>query len=66
MSDATLPTLRPTRSETDPRPAYSSVPSSSESDVYPFVVHSQHSIISGEAPEVDEGKLSRQKRKRTR
>jgi hypothetical protein len=66
MSDATLPTLRSTSSEADPRSTYSSVPNSSESDVYPFLVHSQHSIINGEPPEVDNGKLARQKRKRTR
>jgi hypothetical protein len=66
MSDATLPTLRSTSSGANPRSTSSSIPSSSESDVYPFLVLSQHSIINGEPPEVDNGKLARQKRKRTR
>ena len=66
MSDATLPTLRSTSSEADPPSTSSSVPSSSEGDVYPFLFHSEGSIINGEPPEVDNGKLARQKRKRTR
>ena len=66
MIDATLPTLRSTSSEADPRPTSSSIASSSESDVYSFLVHSPHSIVNGELPEVDNGKLAPQKRKRTR
>ena len=35
-------------------------------DIYPFLVHSQDSVSNGDPPEVDNGKLARQKRRRTR
>jgi hypothetical protein len=66
MTDATLPPLRSTSSEADPRSTSSSITSSSSSDVYPFIVHSPHSIINGEPPEAVNGKLEGKKRKRTR
>lgn len=66
MSDATLPSLLSASSEAVLRSIQSSDPISSDGDIFPFLVHSQQSITNGEPPEVDNGKLARQKRRRTR
>lgn len=52
------------RGETPPKPEYAG--EVTEQDVFPFLVHSQDSVTKGEGPEVDNAKLARQKRKRTR
>jgi hypothetical protein len=65
MSDATLLLLCPS-STAECRSTQSSDLNISDNDVFPFLVHSQSSVTNGEAPEVDNGKLARQKRRRTR
>lgn len=55
-----VPTLAPKPDVTDENTT------SEKEDVFPFLVHSQDSITNGEPPEVDNAKLARQKRKRTR
>jgi isocitrate dehydrogenase kinase/phosphatase len=65
MSDATLPSLPPPSHE-DSTVGKSPRSSSSGNDVFPFLVHSQESVTNGDPPEVDNGRLARQKRRRTR
>ena len=65
MSDATPPPLR-SSSVPDTQPIEASERVSSNSDVFPFLVHSQESVTNGKPPEVDNGRLARQKRRRTR
>lgn len=65
MSNATSPSAKSVpRGETPPKPEYAG--EVTEQDVFPFLVHSQDSVTNGEPPEVDNAKLARQKRKRTR
>lgn len=65
MSNATSsPAWSLQRGETPPKPEYAG--EVTEQDAFPFVVHSQDAVTKGEGPEVDNAKLARQKRKRTR
>ena len=66
MSNATSPSApkKVPRGETPPKPEYTG--EVTEQDVFPFLVASQDSVTNGEPPEVDNAKLARQKRKRTR
>ena len=66
MSNAISPSAlqEVTRGQTPPKPEYTG--EVTEQDVFPFLVASQESVTNGEPPEVDNAKLARQKRKRTR
>lgn len=66
MSNATSPSApeEVPRGETPPKPEYTG--EVTEQGVFPFLVASQDSVTNGEPPEVDNAKLARQKRKRTR
>lgn len=66
MSNATSPSApkEVPRGETPPKPEYTG--EAIEQDVFPFLVASQDSVTNGEPPVVDNAKLARQKRKRTR
>src|SRR5437016_83724 len=66
MTDATLPQLPTSLMATEARSTHSSSSNSRENDAYPFIVHSQQAITNGEPPEVDNSKLVRKNRKRTR
>lgn len=65
MNDTTLPKL-PSPTGQDAPTAAASERVSSDNDVFPFLVHSQESVTNGGPPEVDNGRLARQKRRRTR
>ncbi|OBT59472.1 hypothetical protein VE04_00314 [Pseudogymnoascus sp. 24MN13] len=64
MNDTTLPKL-PSATGQDAPPTAASERVSSDNDVFPFLVHSQESVTNGGPPEVDNGRLARQKRRRT-
>ncbi|KFX87351.1 hypothetical protein V490_08326 [Pseudogymnoascus sp. VKM F-3557] len=64
MNDTTLPKL-PSSVGQDAPPTAASERVSSDNDVFPFLVHSQESVTNGGPPEVDNGRLARQKRRRT-
>ncbi|KFY31079.1 hypothetical protein V493_01443 [Pseudogymnoascus sp. VKM F-4281 (FW-2241)] len=64
MNDTTLPKL-PSSTGQDAPPTAASERVLSDNDVFPFLVHSQESVTNGGPPEVDNGRLARQKRRRT-